>query len=119
MYEASDEPIGVKMTYETRDDCQTREFDIGLSEDPIDGLHYPEVDGIPQKVFTVESIYERFRILQNYYIRNIQFVKNELCRKGIPEPGREDGAVEPARATAARSESPVCTTGPSMACTCA
>ena len=66
----SDGPVGVKMTYETRDDCRAREFEIGLFEDELDGLHYPMIDGIPQKLFTVESVYERFRALQGYHSRN-------------------------------------------------
>jgi uncharacterized cupin superfamily protein len=84
----SDEPVGVKMTYETRDDCQTREFEIGLFEDELDGLHYPTIDGLPQKLFTVESVYERFRVLQGYHSRNIGFVRRELARAGTLEPGK-------------------------------
>ena len=84
--ECSDEPVGVKMTYETRDDCQAREFEIGLYEDELDGVHYPTIDGIPQKLFTVESVYERFRVLQNFHARNIGFVQRELAKNGVPEP---------------------------------
>jgi hypothetical protein len=84
----SDELIGVKMTYETRDDCQAREFEIGLFEDELDGLHYPMIDGIPQRLFTVESVYERFRALQGYHSRNIGFVRRELARAGTLEPGK-------------------------------
>jgi hypothetical protein len=84
----SDEPVGVKMTYETRDDCQAREFEIGLFEDELDGLHYPMIDGLPQKLFTVESVYERFRALQGYHSRNIGFVRRELARAGTLEPGK-------------------------------
>jgi hypothetical protein len=85
----SDEPVGVKMTYETRDDCQAREFEIGLFEDELDGLHYPMIDGIPHKLFTVESVYERFRMLQNYHSRNISFVQRELAKEGVLEPGKD------------------------------
>jgi hypothetical protein len=84
----SDGPVGVKMTYETRDDCQTREFEIGLLGDELDGLHYPMIDGIPQKLFTVESVYERFRALQGYHFRNIGFVRRELAIAGTLEPGK-------------------------------
>ena len=84
----SDGPVGVKMTYETRDDCQTREFEIGLLGDELDGLHYPMIDGIPQKPFTVESVYERFRALQGYHFRNIGFVRRELAIAGTLEPGK-------------------------------
>jgi hypothetical protein len=86
MNACSDEPVGVKMTYETRDDCQAREFEIGLYEDELDGVHYPTIDGIPQKLFTVESVYERFRVLQNFHARNIGFVRRELVSIGVPEP---------------------------------
>jgi hypothetical protein len=81
-----DGPIGVKMAYETRDDCQTREFDIGLSQDPLDGQHYPEIDGIPQRLFTLESVYERFRRLQSFYSRNVEHVQRELAKEGLTEP---------------------------------
>ena len=84
----SDGPVGVKMTYETRDDCQTREFEIGLLGDELDGLHYPMIDGLPQKLFTVESVYERFRALQGYHFRNIGFVRRELAIAGTLEPGK-------------------------------
>ena len=87
----SDGPVGVKMTYETRDDCQAREFEIGLFEDELDGLHYPMIDGLPQKLFTVESVYERFRALQGYHSRNIGFVRRELARAGTLEPGKRLG----------------------------
>src|ERR1039457_1785841 len=80
--ECDDGPVGVKMTYETRDDCQAREFEIGLFEDELDGVHYPMIDGIPQRLFTVESVYERFRALQGYHARNIGFVRRELARAG-------------------------------------
>jgi hypothetical protein len=80
--------VGVKMTYETRDDCQAREFEIGLFEDELDGLHYPTIDGIPQRLFTVESVYERFRALQGYHSRNVGFVRRELARAGTLEPGK-------------------------------
>jgi hypothetical protein len=87
----SDGPVGVKMTYETRDDCQAREFEIGLFEDELDGVHYPMIDGLPQKLFTVESVYERFRVLQGYHSRNIGFVRRELARAGTLEPGKRPG----------------------------
>jgi hypothetical protein len=74
------------MAYETRDDCQTREFDIGLSQDPLDGQHYPEIDGIPQRLFTLESVYERFRRLQSFYSRNVEHVQRELAKEGLTEP---------------------------------
>jgi len=78
--------VAVKMTYETRDDCATREFDIGLSQDPIDGLHYPEIDGIPQKLFTVESIYERYKLLQDHYVRNVEGVRKQMANEGFAAP---------------------------------
>jgi hypothetical protein len=86
---ANDGPVGVKMAYETRDDCQAREFDIALHEDELDGLHYPMIDGIPQKLFTVESVYERFRILQGYYSRNVDFIRRQLAaEKNLVEPAK-------------------------------
>ena len=84
--------VAVKMTYETRDDCATREFDIGLSQDPLDGLHYPEIDGMPQKLFTVESIYERYKILQDHYLRNVEMVREQMAKEGLLPPG-VDGTV--------------------------
>lgn len=84
--EASDGPVAVKMTYETRDDCQSREFDIAIHENEIDGLHYPAIDGTPQKLFTIENIYERFGVLQGYFNRNVLHVQKELAKKGVVEP---------------------------------
>jgi hypothetical protein len=92
---AEEGPIAVKMLYETRDDCRTREFEISIFEDPEDGLHYPMIDGQPVKLFTLESVYERFEILQHrYYDRNVQHVKDELLEAGIEEPGAESESRE-------------------------
>lgn len=62
-----DGPLQAKLAYEDRAEGETFEFDISLWEDPFDGLHYPAVDGVPWKIFTVESVYERYRILQSYW----------------------------------------------------
>lgn len=61
-----DAQIYGKLCYETRDTCETCEFDVEIYED-FDGLHYPVVNGDIWKIFTVESIYNRFEIVQEYY----------------------------------------------------
>ena len=103
---STDGLVSVKMTYETRDDCQTREFDIGLSQDPLDSLHYPEIDGIPQKFFTVESIYERYRILQEFYLRNVAMVRAAMAAEGKVLVEEEDKAYWDAVFTRVRALPP-------------
>lgn len=55
-----------KICYETRDSCLTAEFDLEIYED-FDGSHYPQVNGDVWKIFTLESIYERFETVQKFY----------------------------------------------------
>ena len=74
----SDGPTAAKLAYETRDDCQTKEFDVQVWTDPFDGLHYPMIDGEPYRIFTVESVYERYKILQKHYLKAVAWVEKEL-----------------------------------------
>lgn len=48
-------PVAGKLLYESRDTMDTREFDIAIYED-YDGWHYPSVDGVAWKSFTLESV---------------------------------------------------------------
>lgn len=80
-----DGPVGAKLVYISRDECLRKEFTIGIEED-FDGSHYPTVDGEMQKIFTVESIYERFRTLQNYWFLARQEAVRRLSEKGIEPP---------------------------------
>ena len=80
-----DGEIGAKLVYIARDDCARTEFTIGIAED-FDGAHYPVIDGQMWKIFTVESIYERFRTLQNYWFLARQEGVNRLKAKGIEPP---------------------------------
>jgi len=76
--------VRVKLAYESRDTCQTREFDISIVKG-TDGYHYVLVDGQPAPGcdFTVESIYERYLILQQYYRRARQAAAERLKERGI------------------------------------
>ena len=80
-----DGPVGAKLVYISRDECLRKEFTVGIAED-FDGSHYPTVDGELWKIFTIESIYERFRTLQNYWFRARQETVRRLTDKGINPP---------------------------------
>jgi hypothetical protein len=82
---ASDGPIFTSMLYETRDDCTDREFEVGVFEDE-QGNHWPTVDGIPNKAFTLESIYERYQILQMYHQRAKEEAQRRVAIAGYLEP---------------------------------
>lgn len=80
-----DGPIGAKLVYISRGECNRTEFDIEIKQD-VDGFHYPVVDGIQYKIFTVESIYDRFATIQNYWFRARQAAYENLVEKGINPP---------------------------------
>jgi hypothetical protein len=82
---ADDGPIFTNMLYETRDSCEDREFEIGIFEDD-NGLHWPTIDGIPAKFFTVESIYERYQVLQRYHEAAKLEARRRVARDGYMEP---------------------------------
>jgi hypothetical protein len=86
-----------KICYETRDTCLTAEFDIEIYED-YDGLHYPQVNGDVWRIFTVESIYERFEQIQGYFNRS----QAEAIRRL-----QEQGTIRPASLPAEASEEAV------------
>lgn len=76
----SDGPLKAKLLYETREGDHTTEFDLDVVEN-FDGLHYLEVDGGEKREFTVESIYERFRILQGFWHRSMDEAKTRLATR--------------------------------------
>lgn len=80
-----DGPLGCKLVYIARGSLTRTEFDIEIMED-YDGFHYPVVNGMPYKIFTVESIYERFRTTQNYWFRMRQEGVDRLAERGILPP---------------------------------
>jgi hypothetical protein len=80
-----DGPLGCKLVYIARGSLARTEFDIEIMED-YDGFHYPVVNGMPYKIFTVESIYERFRTAQNYWFRMRQEAVDRLAEKGFYPP---------------------------------
>jgi hypothetical protein len=82
----SDGPLAGKLTYESRDECSTREFDLSIYEDPVDGKHYPLIDGEPYRWFTIESIYERWRLLAQYFLRIRDEAIRRLKEKGVERP---------------------------------
>lgn len=80
-----DGPLGAKLLYLTRDTCERKEFNITVEEE-CDGSFYPAVDGMMWKTFTVESIYERYRTLQNYWFIARAEAEKRLAAKGITPP---------------------------------
>jgi hypothetical protein len=85
MKDMSDDPIGAKLVYISRDECQRKEFDITIEED-FDGSTYPCIDGMMWKIFTVESIYERYRTLQNYWYVARAEAERRLEARGVTCP---------------------------------
>jgi hypothetical protein len=71
-----------KICYETRDSCLTAEFDVEIYED-FDGYHYPQINGNIWKIFTVESIYERYEVLQGYFNRAQAEAIRILASRGV------------------------------------
>lgn len=90
-----DAQIYGKICYETRDTCETVEFDVEIYED-FDGSHYPQIDGEVWKIFTVESIYDRFEIIQGYFSKAQQEAFRVLQSQGVIRPASlpQDAAPE-------------------------
>lgn len=90
-----DAQIYGKLCYETRDTCETVEFDVEIYED-FDGYHYPQINGDVWKIFTVESIYERFETIQGYFLRAQKEAMGTLEAQNFlrPMPISEDAPEE-------------------------
>jgi len=84
-----DGPLTAKLSYLDRSDGDRREIDVTIEED-IDGLHYPVVDGQVWKHFPMESIYARFKKLQEYYYTARAAAELNLAAKGITPPEEPD-----------------------------
>jgi hypothetical protein len=80
-----DGPLGAKLAYISRDECLRKEFTIELKED-FDGSIYPAVDGQMWKIFTMESVYARYRLSQDYWFRARREALGRLAQKGIHKP---------------------------------
>lgn len=80
-----DGPLGCKLVYISRDECLRKEFNITI-EEHFDGSFYPCVDGAMWQVFTVDSIYERYKTLQNYWYVARKTAVERLAAKGIHPP---------------------------------
>jgi hypothetical protein len=81
----SDGPMGAKLVYISRGKCNRTEFDISIAED-FDGSHYPVVNGQMYKIFTVESVYARYRQLQQYWFAARAEAVTRLNSRGIIPP---------------------------------
>jgi hypothetical protein len=90
-----DSQIYGKICYETRDTCETCEFDIDIYED-FDGLHYPRINGEILQLFTIESIYERFEVIQGYFNRAQAEAFKRLQEQDITRPASlpSDATIE-------------------------
>lgn len=80
-----DGPMTAKLLYITRDYCERTEFDIGIATD-FDGSRYPTVNGHIWKVFTIESMYERYRELQDYWFAARNEAYRRLEAKNVRKP---------------------------------
>lgn len=58
-----------RMVYFARDSVLRRTFKIELHEDH--GLHYPKIEGVVWRQFTVEDILERYKLLQSYIEKQV------------------------------------------------
>jgi hypothetical protein len=81
-----DGPIAAKLAYESRDECDTWEFNVSVHFDEENGTYYPAINSEPWKIFTLESIYERYRILQDYWYRAREEGRRRLVADGIFPP---------------------------------
>lgn len=81
----SDGPMQAKLVYISRDECLRKEFNITIQED-FDGMHYPCVDGIMYRMFTIESLYSRYKTLQSYWFAARNAAVEKLANKGKIKP---------------------------------
>ena len=79
----NDGPIGGKLLYVDRDSASRKEFTIEIYQD-FDGFHYPQVDGVPFKIFTMESVYARYKTQQGYWFRARSSRRSEPGAEGHP-----------------------------------
>jgi hypothetical protein len=82
-----DGPLAGKLAYESRDECQAREFDIEIWQDPVTGKHYPMIDGEPYQWFDVEDLYARWRILKEHFSRMRDEAQRRMSARGLEAPG--------------------------------
>jgi hypothetical protein len=86
MVESMDDgPVGGKLVYLSRDEGDRTEFDITIKQHE-DGFHYPYVNGIVLNSFTIDSIYDRYITLQNYWFLARNEAVRRLSEKGINPP---------------------------------
>ncbi len=64
LYNFRDRLSSFRMVYFARDSVKRRTFKIELHEE--DGLFYPKVDGEVMREFTINSVFARYKELQNY-----------------------------------------------------
>jgi hypothetical protein len=80
-----DGPLGAKLVYVGRGNCGRTEFDISIEKD-FDGSSYPVVNSQVYKMFPLESMYSRFRTLQEYWFRARREAVEVLKSSGIEKP---------------------------------
>lgn len=81
----NDGPLGAKLVYISRDECARKEFNITIEQD-FDGNHYPVVDGQMYRMFSIESLYDRYKLLQKYWFQARAKAIEVLDAKGIHKP---------------------------------
>jgi hypothetical protein len=77
--------VGAKLVYISRGEVNRTEFTVEVEED-FDGSHYPVVNGQMLKIFTIESIYHRYKELQGYWFRARTEAVKRLGLRGILPP---------------------------------
>jgi hypothetical protein len=90
----SDGPLQAKLIYISRDECLRKEFDISIKED-FDGNHYPCVNGIMYRMFSIESMYSRYKILQSYWFAARSAAVDKLAKKGTHKPSTLNLVLNP------------------------
>ena len=81
-----DGPLAAKLAYLDRSDGFRKEMNISIEEDPLDELTYPVVDGQVWKFFPLESIYARYKELQEYFYAARRVAEKQLYERGIEPP---------------------------------
>lgn len=84
-----DGPTTGMLVYVSRDEAGCRQFNVAIDVDPLDGHHLPKVDGASYSTFTVESIYERFNLMQSYYQRACDEAARLLELQGVTAPAED------------------------------
>lgn len=88
-------PLSAKLAYLDRADGFRKEMNISIETDPFDELTYPVVDGQVWKLFPLESIYARFKVLQGFFYNSRMEAETLLFDRKINPPASIDHILLP------------------------